>query len=944
MPKVIDFGLAKALESTQRLTDKSLHTQIGQIVGTLKYMSPEQATHDVIDIDTRTDIYSLGVLLYELLTGSTPADRAEFKDEGLLKVLEVMRETDPPRPSTRLSKSEREIVGISKQRRIAPTRLQQVLRGELDWIVMKALDKDRSRRYETAAAFADDVNRFLDKAPVLARPPSTGYQLKKFANKHRVAVVSGAFLTLSVFLGLLGTTMGMFWAIEAWQDAEFATQAANQALVEQKRVSASFAFEKAKQLGDDDKIAQSLLWFVRTLELGPSEDEQLAHLIKANLSEWSRIGVRLAMQLDRESMGTVARFGIDDNRVYSTHERNVICWDSESGNTLQEFPFPATVASDRPNLHAGGLFRQLTSLAISSNGNWMAAGSPEGEIQIWDLNSGNAANKRIRIQGVVRALDFDKQGQRLAAATDKGFAAIFDVPSGEQVGEIIEHEGGLRVAKFRPDGKYLLTAGDGGKAYVWDLASRKQLSRPMDVKYPIHAALWSNHGDGVVIADATAKVEHWDLESQNAIGFSQQFDGIVSSLTLSHSGEHLAISIASGVEIWDISRSVPILSIPLEGLAVTLDFGKRDKRVLTLAEGKLKVWMLPNEGHVENKIKTAVQMMSRIAIHPNGSEVAITYLEGRVQLFNVLTGEPAGSPLDFGEPAAGVAFSPDGSRLVVGGHRGSAKVYETRNWQVLGQTRNSKGSILGVTFLDNENVCIASLLGSIQHWNTLTGELTNHRMKQKGCMHVAADKAGRFFVTAGTRSDNTRVWDRTTATKLVHSISHGGEVGAVAISDDGAMVAIGLADGNVQIWSTSSGEKISQPMRHDGYVQSVRFFEDGKILATGCTDKYVRLWQVASGKRIGPLREHGSSAGNCWLVEDDTQIVSLDYHGNIHVWDLAEMVNGELADLKAWVEFWTGLELEPNGDIRFLTSQEWHERRSRLQAVSTAVNGPGGSL
>src|SRR5215469_1733949 len=206
VPKVIDFGVAKA--AGQPLTEKSLVTGFGAVVGTPEYMSPEQAEVNQLDIDTRSDVYSLGVLLYELLAGSPPFTRKELGPGGVLEMLRVIREQEPTKPSAKLSTAEG-LPTLAANRGTEPAKLARLVRGELDWIVLKALEKDRARRYETANGFALDVQRYLADEPVLACPPSVGYRLRKFArrNKGRLAV---AALVL-FFLVLLGSGVGWAW-------------------------------------------------------------------------------------------------------------------------------------------------------------------------------------------------------------------------------------------------------------------------------------------------------------------------------------------------------------------------------------------------------------------------------------------------------------------------------------------------------------------------------------------------------------------------------------------------------------------------------------------------------------------------------------------------------------------------------------------------------------
>ncbi len=233
--KVIDFGIAKATNAT--LTEKTLFTEHRQLIGTPEYMSPEQAEGS-LDIDTRTDVYSLGVLLYELLTGTTPFSSGELRSAAYAEIQRIIREVEPPNPSTRLSQSAETIAGVAARRQTEPRKLGVIVRGELDWIVMKALEKDRQRRYESASALASDIQRHLNHEAVVAGPPSAGYKFRKFVKRNRAQVTVGVVLAAALVLGVIGTSLGMFRAIEATRRAD---------LEKANAVQAAAAETKAKE-------------------------------------------------------------------------------------------------------------------------------------------------------------------------------------------------------------------------------------------------------------------------------------------------------------------------------------------------------------------------------------------------------------------------------------------------------------------------------------------------------------------------------------------------------------------------------------------------------------------------------------------------------------------------------------------------------------------------
>jgi serine/threonine protein kinase/tetratricopeptide (TPR) repeat protein len=240
VPKVIDFGVAKAMH--QPLTESTVYTEFGAVVGTLQYMAPEQAEMSPLGVDTRADVYALGVLLYELLTGTTPLDRKRLRKAALGEVLRILKEEEPPKPSTRLTQSKESLASVAAQRRTEPAKLMKEVRGELDWIVMKCLEKDRTRRYETASGLARDVERHLADEAVEACPPSAGYRLGKLARRYKGPVFAAALLLLALLGGIVGTSWGLVRAERARQ-----AEAQQRQLAEDKEHEARAAAEEERQ-------------------------------------------------------------------------------------------------------------------------------------------------------------------------------------------------------------------------------------------------------------------------------------------------------------------------------------------------------------------------------------------------------------------------------------------------------------------------------------------------------------------------------------------------------------------------------------------------------------------------------------------------------------------------------------------------------------------------
>ncbi len=310
VPKVIDFGLAKAMH--QSLTEKTLYTAHETVLGTPLYMSPEQAQLNNLDVDTRSDIYSLGVLLYELLTGTTPLERQRFKEAAWDEIRRMIREEEPQRPSIRLSSTDT-LPSLATFRHTEPAKLKKLVRGELDWIVMKALEKDRTRRYETASGLARDIQRYLDDEVVEARPPSTGYRFGKFVRRHRAQVIGAGLVLLVLLAGIAGTTWGLV------REARATTRLA-ESLLRERKANVDLSAANAKVQARYNLAVDA----IKTFHTGVSEDFLLKEekfkglrnrLLKSASDFYGKLGALLGNETDVGSRRALARSNFELARL-----------------------------------------------------------------------------------------------------------------------------------------------------------------------------------------------------------------------------------------------------------------------------------------------------------------------------------------------------------------------------------------------------------------------------------------------------------------------------------------------------------------------------------------------------------------------------------------------------------------------------------------------------
>ena len=776
-PKVIDFGVAKATEV--KLTDMSL-ADIGAIVGTPAYMSPEQADPTSMDIDTRSDVYSLGVILYELLAGSPPIDPKQFHRGAILEMLRMVREDDPPRPSTKLSTAEA-LPSIAANRNIDPAHLRHSVRGDLDWVVMKALEKDRKRRYETANGFAADILRHLANEPVEAAPPSRGYRLRKFVRKHRGPVIAASLLLISLLAGITGTALGLLRADWALQLADSRAEELKYRLGVSNTVLAAAAYDNNNVVLAAERLDEV------PLEQRGWEWRYLKQQVRGGL---------FTLYGHTMNVNSVA-FSPDGSRIATgSWDKTAKVWDARTGESLLEL---------------NGHSNEVTSVSFSPDGTRIVTGSSDRRAKVWDAKTGASLLELRGHKREVTSVSFSPDGTRIVTGSRDNTAKVWDARTGASLVDLKGHKWSVRSASYSPDGTRIITGSSDGTAKVWDALTGASLVDLQGHQAEVTSVAFSPDGKRIATGslDKTARV--WDARTGASLIDLRGHTRNINSVSLSPDGTRIVTgSEDKSAKVWDAVTGASLVDLKGQKESVTsVSFNSDGTRILTgSSDQNAKVWDARTGASLIDLRERAGKVTS-VSFSPDGKRFVTGSENDSARVWDALTGAFLFELGSLTGAVTSVSFSPDGKRIVTGTGVGFATLWDAQTGEYLMDLRGHSDSVMSVAFSpDGKRILTGSLDKTACVWDARTGaSLLVLRGHTDGVLSVAFSPDGTRIVTGS--SDNTaKVWYARTDASFVELIGHTDRVTFVEFLPGGTRIETYSSDKTFKLWDVPTGKEL----------------------------------------------------------------------------------------------------------------------------------------